>query len=131
ITTFFGSRRSTSAISRRFSSIGRSEMSSILLNPIIRRPSQSMDEYLELTFGMGSPIVFHTAPPQPASNARITCSPQLVGGPDASQTGFGLRMPAKLVVRSAMFRFQLSRDRQRRAFPVCHCVHHFAPAVHT
>src|SRR5258708_39734257 len=52
---------------------------------------------------MGSPSVFQTAPPQPASNARMTCSPQLAGGPDASQKGFGQRMPpAKTVVRSAM-----------------------------
>ena len=44
---------------------------------------------------MGSPMVFHTAPPQPASKARMTCSPQLVGGPEASQKGLGLRMPMK------------------------------------
>src|SRR5580698_1250606 len=54
---------------------------------------------------MGSPMVFQTAPPQPASNARMICSPQLVGGPDAKQNGLGLRMPAKLVVRSAMLAF--------------------------
>ncbi len=41
------------------------------------------------TFTIGSPNVFQTAPPQPASNARMTCSPQLVGGPDASQNGLG------------------------------------------
>src|ERR1700678_2348746 len=51
---------------------------------------------------MGSPMVFQTAPPQPASKARMICSPQLVGGPEASQNGFGEWMPAKLVVRSAM-----------------------------
>src|SRR5206468_552413 len=50
---------------------------------------------------MGSPMVFHTAPPQPASKARMICSPQLVGGAEASQKGLGQRMPAKLVVRSA------------------------------
>src|SRR5215472_2011771 len=54
---------------------------------------------------MGSPIVFHTAPPQPASNARITCSPLLAGGADASQKGFGLLMPAKSMLRSAMLRY--------------------------
>src|SRR5579863_3753773 len=54
---------------------------------------------------MGSPMVFQTAPPHPASNARITWSPQLAGGPDASQNGLGHRMPpAKLVVRSAIVR---------------------------
>src|SRR5207249_9540880 len=41
-------------------------------------------------------------PPQPESNARITWSPQLAGGPEASQKGLGQRMPAKLVVRSAI-----------------------------
>src|SRR5580692_2877693 len=51
---------------------------------------------------MGSPMVFQTAPPQPWSKARMICSPQLVGGPEANQNGLGLRMPAKLVVRSAM-----------------------------
>src|SRR5262249_42350789 len=44
--------------------------------------------------------VFHTAPPQPASNARITWSAVLVGGPEASQNGFGLTMPAVFVVQS-------------------------------
>src|SRR5260370_5087234 len=57
---------------------------------------------------MGSPSVFQTAPPQPASNARSTCSPQFAGGPDASQNGFGQRMPpAKTVVRSAMVRLRV------------------------
>src|SRR5580658_5026465 len=52
---------------------------------------------------MGSPSVFQTAPPHPASKARITWSPQLAGGPEASQNGFGQRMaPANIVVRSAM-----------------------------
>src|SRR5579863_6167316 len=51
---------------------------------------------------MGSPSVFHTAPPQPASNARMTCSPVLLGGADASQNGLGLLMPAKSMLRSAM-----------------------------
>src|ERR1019366_9750357 len=51
---------------------------------------------------MGSPSVFHTAPPQPASKARITCSPVFAGGADASQNGFGLQMPAMSMLRSAM-----------------------------
>src|ERR1700729_2241213 len=51
---------------------------------------------------MGSPMVFQTAPPHPASKARMICSPQLVGGPEASQNGFGEWMPAKFVVRSGM-----------------------------
>src|SRR5262245_48294456 len=74
-------------------------------------------------------MVFQTAPPHPASNARITWSPQLAGGPDASQNGFGHRMPAKFVVRSAMV--HLRHDRERRALAVSDCVHDFAAAVHT
>src|SRR5947208_5230168 len=47
-------------------------------------------------------MVFHTAPPQPASKARLTWSPQLVGGPEASQNGLGDRTrPAKRTLRSA------------------------------
>src|SRR5271167_311388 len=47
-------------------------------------------------------MVFHTTPPQPASNARWTCLPELLGGADASQNGLGERIPAKLMLRSAM-----------------------------
>src|ERR1700721_4825189 len=46
---------------------------------------------------MGSPIVFQTAPPQPASNARIICSPQFVGGADASQNGLMHGMPQNVL----------------------------------
>ena len=49
---------------------------------------------------IGSPMVFQTAPPQPASNARITISPLLEMGQLASQNGLGLRMPAMSVNRS-------------------------------
>ena len=38
---------------------------------------------------MGLAVVFHTAPPHPASKARMTWSAQLAGGPEASQNGFG------------------------------------------
>src|SRR5882672_2402561 len=51
---------------------------------------------------IGSPRVFHTAPPQPASKARRTWSPVLVGGADASQKGLGARMPARSIDRSAI-----------------------------
>src|SRR5215472_425040 len=51
---------------------------------------------------MGSPIVFQTTPPHPASNARIACPMVLVAGPDASQNGFVLLIPAKRTVRSAI-----------------------------
>jgi hypothetical protein len=50
----------------------------------------------------GSPMVFHTAPPQPASKARMTCSPVFVGGAEASQNGLGVWIPMKRVERSAM-----------------------------
>src|SRR2546430_6251026 len=47
-------------------------------------------------------MVFQTAPPQPASNARCTCMPELLGGAEANQKGFSERIPAKLMLRSAM-----------------------------
>src|ERR1035437_841097 len=73
---------------------------------------------------MGSPMVFQTAPPQPASKARMICSPELVGGPEASQKGLGQRMPAKLVARSAMVHHP-----EGSAFAIGHGVHLFAAAV--
>src|SRR5689334_2314240 len=78
-------------------------------------------------------MVFHTAPPQPASNARITCSPQFVGGALASQKGFGQRMPAKFVVRSAKSclrsHAQHRRDTQSSALAISDGVHYLAAAV--
>src|SRR6185436_3265267 len=62
---------------------------------------------------IGSPIVFHTAPPQPASNALATWPYVLVGGPEASQKGLGLSMPAKLVFRSAICHSRCSRPKGR------------------
>src|SRR5262245_32310686 len=47
-------------------------------------------------------MVFQTAPPQPYSKARCTCAPELAGGADASQNGFGDLMPAKSMPRSAI-----------------------------
>src|SRR5882724_5883666 len=79
---------------------------------------------------MGSPRVFHTAPPQPASNARITWSPQFAGGPEASQNGFGQRIfPAKSVVRSAMVDSQMARDADPGALSIRDRVDHLAAAV--
>src|SRR5450432_3627623 len=78
---------------------------------------------------MGSPMVFHTAPPQPASKARMICSPQLVGGPEASQKGLGQRMPAKLVVRSAMLHRPEFHHPEGGAFAVGHGIDHLAAAV--
>src|ERR1700733_13712457 len=48
-------------------------------------------------------MVFQTAPPHPASKARMTCPPVLVGGPEASQNGLGLVTPANFTLRSAIF----------------------------
>src|ERR1017187_9790394 len=73
---------------------------------------------------MGSPMVFHTAPPQPASKARMTCSPVLVGGPEASQKGLGQRMPAKLGGGPAMVHHPESGT-----LAVSHRVPPFAAAV--
>src|SRR5690242_4198506 len=85
---------------------------------------------------MGSPNVFQTAPPQPASKARITCSPQFVGGAEASQNGFGEWIfPAKRTERSGaiflsgMRCLQFLTDREGGAFAVGHGIHHFAAAV--
>src|SRR3954453_14325046 len=78
---------------------------------------------------MGSPMVFQTAPPQPASKARITCSPQLVGGPEASQKGLGQRMPAKLVVRSVMIDYPVVHHPERGPFATRPGVYHFTSAI--
>src|SRR5882724_4027944 len=51
---------------------------------------------------MGSPMVFHTNPPQPASKARCACPTVFDGGPDATQKGLGDLMPAKLTDRLAI-----------------------------
>src|SRR5215467_3840461 len=85
---------------------------------------------------MGSPRVFQTAPPHPASKARMTCSPQLVGGAEASQKGFGEWIfPAKRTERSgaigasAMRCLQFPADRQGGAFAIGNGVYHFAAAI--
>src|ERR1700753_4128674 len=83
---------------------------------------------------MGSPIVFQTAPPQPASKARMTCSPQFVGGADASQKGLRHGMPQKVVfnVRLAdMFPLQPCSDADPCTLSICNRVHHLAAAVGT
>src|SRR5258708_40201408 len=103
-------------------------MSSILLKPIMRRPSQSIDEYRELTFVIGTPIVFQTAPPQPASNARMICSPQFVGGADASQNGLRHGIPQKVVSSVGlgldMLHLQPRRNADPGAFSIRNRVHH-------
>src|SRR5208282_1578103 len=74
-------------------------------------------------------MVFHTAPPHPASNARCTCKPELLGGAEASQKGFGERMPAKLMLRSAM-RHQPFMNRTSSEFAVLHGHHRGGGSAH-
>src|SRR5580704_15375308 len=74
-------------------------------------------------------MVFQTAPPHPASKARLTWSPQLLGGPDASQNGLGDLMPAQRVVKSAMDLLQAAGDSRAGAFAIGHSVDHLAAAV--
>src|SRR5579863_3280614 len=106
-----------------------------------------MAPYRELTFTIGSPIVFHTAPPHPASNARITWPAVFVGGPLASQNGFGDSSPQNFTRRSAMRFLQLAQitplscrshaaplpepriDSTRSGHAFGHRVHHFLAAV--
>src|SRR5579883_1683308 len=77
-------------------------------------------------------MVFHTAPPQPASKARRTWSPQLAGGPEASQNGLGeWILPANLMLRSAIFALQPIGDADRGALSSGHGIDHFASAVDT
>src|ERR1700691_4013890 len=113
--------------------MGRSEMSSMLLKPIMRRPSPSREEWRGLTLVIGSPMVFHTAPPQPASKARMICSPRLVGGADASQKGFRHGMPQNVVASVGLGCGKVSPqprvNADARAFSVSYRVHHFTAAV--
>src|ERR1700689_4480212 len=98
---------------------------------------------------MGSPMVFPTAPPQPASKARMICSPQLVGGAEASQKGLGLLMaPAKLRTRRSgsgpdgspdwsldeldmrhLLRLECGQDAERGALAIGYGIHHLTAAV--
>jgi hypothetical protein len=50
----------------------------------------------------GSPIVFQTAPPQPASNALHTWYAEFVGGAEASQKGLGDLMPPQFMLKSTI-----------------------------
>src|SRR5439155_26615012 len=80
----------------------RSLISSMLLNPTMRVVPRFSAEYLEETLTIGSPMVFQTTPPQPASNARWHWYAVLEGGPEATQKGLGDLMPARSIVRSAI-----------------------------
>src|ERR1700679_2180935 len=74
-------------------------------------------------------MVFHPAPPQPASNARIICSPQLVGGALASQNGFKHLIPANVVSSVGMFTLKPNRNPNPRALSIRNRVHHLASSV--
>src|ERR1700679_871808 len=82
---------------------------------------------------MGSPIVFHTAPPQPASNARIICSPQFVGGADASQNGLMHGMPQNVLssvgLGLGILCLQPLGNAAARAFPISNRVNNLSAAV--
>src|SRR5262245_6162801 len=89
----------------------------MLLKPTMRVPfTCSAPKRLEVST-IGSPSVFHTAPPQPASNARMICSPVFVGGALASQNGLGLEMPANEMLRSAMGSHRCGRATKARRGP--------------
>src|SRR5579871_5379389 len=77
-------------------------------------------------------MVFHTAPPQPASKARMTCSPVLVGGAEASQKGFGEAMPAKFTARltSGIGSLQLAHHRQSGTLAIGNSIHNLTAAVY-
>src|SRR5487761_2101100 len=76
-------------------------------------------------------MVFHTAPPQPASKARMICSPQLVGGAEASQKGLGeLMPPANPWTRmSGTGNLREVEHGECGALAVGHGIHNFASAV--
>src|SRR5271170_5946298 len=85
-------------------------------------------------------MVFQTAPPQPASKARLTCSPQLVGGAEASQNGFGDLIPAVLAARlgvpfkvssgmSGLVAQKSLRDADRGPLAVGNGIHDLAAAI--
>src|SRR5882724_5222349 len=105
-----GNNFTTSAISLRLISSGRSLINSILLKPITRPPLKSTDEYLDETFFICEPSVFQTTPPQPASNALNTLYFLSVGGAEASQKGLGDFIPRKSELMSAIIFFLNTDD---------------------
>src|SRR5277367_5091267 len=78
-------------------------------------------------------IVFQTAPPQPASNARMICSPQFVGGADASQNGLRHGIPQNVVssvdLGFGKLSLQPRGNSDAGAFPIRNRVHNLAAAV--
>src|SRR6266481_7707318 len=85
---------------------------------------------------IGSPMVFHTAPPQPASKARMIWYAVLVGGPEASQKGLGERTPQKLMLRSgidppAVGSFQCVMNSRSGFLAMGDGIHHFTATIDT
>src|SRR6187401_667404 len=111
-----------SLISFKFRSSGRSLMSSILFSPITFSPLKSTAEYLDDTFFICEPSVFHTTPPQPASNARFTLYFLSVGGALANQYGFGDFIPKKVEVMSAIEIFFTAKAQSVAEFAKRLCV---------
>jgi hypothetical protein len=77
-------------------------INSILFKPIIRKAPWSIEASLDETLTIGSPNVFQTAPPHPASKALSIIEPIFVGGAEANQKGFGDLIPAKFMLKSAI-----------------------------
>jgi hypothetical protein len=71
---------------------------------------KSTAEYLDDTFFICEPSVFHTTPPQPASSARFTLYFLSVGGALANQYGLGDFIPKKVDEMSAIEIFFLNTD---------------------
>src|SRR5277367_804296 len=76
-------------------------------------------------------MFFQTAPPQPASKARMTCSPQFVGGAEASQNGFMHRIPAKVVSSVGILFLQPCCDADASTFAISDCIDYLATSVCT
>src|SRR4051812_42539907 len=81
---------------------------------------------------MGVPSVFHTAPPQPASNARCTWPPEFAGGADASQKRLSERMPAQFgEIATTDVCLQRTIDCARGTLAFGQGIHHVFSAVRT
>src|SRR5262249_51167110 len=95
---------------------------SMLLKPRTFAPPKSRPPKRLVTLTIGSPSVFHTAPPQPASKARMICSPLFVGGAEASQKGVGLLFPGESIERAAILLY-LKHSSTGDSSRARHCVH--------
>ncbi len=119
-----GQSRFTRLISWRLTWRARSVISSMLLRPI-RRAVAGVDGAVARAGDVDDrpgprPASSTRPPPQPALKARTTLYSLSVGGAEASQNGFGERMPTKVVRRSAwgVTPWGVSRRRQEEAPPL-------------